>query len=149
MTLLPGPDAFLLLGAGVLEGRLEPLGYRFAIIEPAQGGSGGTFAKAAFRRGDRAIELWARHDRLGGVEYRLGSDAFSHQDHMRALGLEKAAEWPGFDDGDPLGGFRRLLSDLRHCDDFLTGDAAAVLAMVQALPPKPTGFRALSSRPAD
>jgi hypothetical protein len=75
----------------------------------------------------------------------LGEDEFTHQDYMRAMGLEKTAHWPGFDDGDPLGGFRRLLSDLDHCAEFLTGDAASVLGTVRALPPVKTGFQALGS----
>jgi hypothetical protein len=59
--------------------------------------------------------------------------------------MEKAAHWPGFDDGDPLGGFERLLRELSHCDEFLTGDAAAVLKTVRALPPEKTGFQAVGS----
>jgi hypothetical protein len=137
------PDKFLEQGARVLAEKLEPLGYEFAIGQPSLNGSGGPFAWAAFKRGDREIRLWVRYDRLGSVLYRLGEDEFTHHDHMRALGLQKAAHWPGFDDGDPLGGFNRLLSDLSHCDEFLTGDAAAVARTVRALPPERTGFQAL------
>jgi hypothetical protein len=139
------PDTFLQQGARVLTEKLEPLGYKFAITPPPLRGSGGPFAWAAFSRGDRQIRLWARYGRLGGVHYRLGEDEFTHQDYMRAMGLEKTAHWPGFDDGDPLGGFRRLLSDLDHCAEFLTGDAASVLGTVRALPPVKTGFQALGS----
>lgn len=137
------PDAFLEMGARLLAAKLQPLGYEFTIIQPRLKGSGGPFAWAAFRRGNRAIQLWARYDRLGSVRYRLGDDEFTHQDYMRAMGLEKAAHWPGFDDGDPLGGFRRLLRDLDHCAEFLTGDAAAVVKKVRALPPERRGLQAL------
>jgi len=139
------PDTFLQQGARVLAVTLEPLGYEFAITQPPLKGSGGPFAWGAFKRGDREILLWARFERLGSVRYRVGDHEFTHQDYMRALGLEKAAHWPGFDDGDPLGGFRRLLRDLSHCDDFLSGDAASVVAKVRALPPEKTGFQALGS----
>jgi hypothetical protein len=81
------PDTFLRQGASVLAEKLEPLGYEFAIIQPPLKGSGGPFAWAAFRRGDREMRLWARYDRLGSVHYRLGDDEFTHQDYMRAMGL--------------------------------------------------------------
>lgn len=137
------PDTFLEKGACVLAEKLEPLGYRFAISQPAIEGSGGSFAWAAFSRGDREIQLWARRDQLGNVRYRLGDDEFTHREHMRALRLETAAHWPGFDDGDPLGGFKRLLLDLAQCDEFLSGDAASVVRRVRTLPPERTGFLAL------
>ena len=139
------PDIFLESGARVLAKKLEPLGYLFAITQPRLDGSGGPFAWGAFRRDDRKIQLWARYDRLGSVHYRLGEDEFTHQEYMRAMGLTKTARWPGFDDGDPLGGFKRLLSDLGQCDEFLTGDAASVVEAVRALPPEKTGFHALGS----
>ena len=139
------PDTFLENGAHVLREKLEALGYEFSMTQPEMKGSGGPFAWAAFRRDDREIQLWARYDRLGSVRYRLGADEFTHQEYMRAMGQEKAARWPGFDDGDPLGGFGRLLSDLSHCDEFLTGDAAAVVEKVRAQPPEKTGFQALGS----
>ena len=139
------PDTFLESGARVLAEKLEPLGYLFAITQPQLNGSGGPFAWAGFRRDDREIQLWARYDRLGSVRYRLGDDEFTHQEYMRAMGLAKTAHWPGFDDGDPLGGFKRLLSDLGQCDEFLTGDAASVVEKVRALPPEKTGFQALGS----
>lgn len=127
----------------MLAPKLEPLGYRFDIIARPVLGSGGPFARAAFMRGETEIHLWARYDRLGGVSFRAGEAEFSHHDHMRALGLEKVAQYPGFDDGDPLGGFKRLLHDLEQCHEFLTGDAASEAVAVKALPPKPTGFNAL------
>jgi hypothetical protein len=139
------PDTFLEMGARVLAEKLQPLGYEFAITQPPLKGSGGPFAWAAFRHGNREIQLWARYDRLGSVRYRLGDEEFTHQEYMRAMGLEKDAHWPGFDDGDPLGGFKRLLSDLGQCDEFLTGDAAAIVERVRALPPERTGFQALGS----
>jgi hypothetical protein len=139
------PDTFLEKGARLLAEKLEPLSYRFAIVQPPLKGSGGPFAWAAFKRDDREIQLWARYGQLGSVRYRLGDDELTHQEYMRAMGLETTAHWPGFDDGDPLGGFKRLLSDLGQCDDFLTGDAASVVEKVRALPPEKTGFQALGS----
>ena len=139
------PDTFLEQGARVLASKLEPHGYEFAITQPPLKGSGGPFSWAAFKRGDREIKLWARYDRLGSVVYRVGDAEFTHHEYMRALGLEKVAHYPGFDDGDPLGGFKRLLDDLEHCDEFLTGDAAAVVQKIRSLPPEKTGFQAFGS----
>ena len=139
------PDTFLEQGARILGPKLEPLGYRFAITRRPTKGSGGPFARAVFTRGDREVRLWARFDRLGGVSYCFGRDEFGHRDHMRALGLEQVSRYPGFDDGDPLGGFRRLLHDLEGCDDFLSGDAAAVARKVRSLASEKTGFRALGT----
>ena len=68
------PDTFLEEGARILADKLGPLGYRFAITQASANGSGGTFARAAFDRGDRSIRLWARFDRMRGVRYRVGSD---------------------------------------------------------------------------
>lgn len=137
------PDQFLHEGARILSERLGPLGYDFAIVEPPLDGSGGPYAWGAFKRSEREIRLWARYDRLGSVHYRLGSEEFTHQEYMRALGMERSAQWPGFDDGDPLGGFKRLLTDLEHCGEFLTGNATFILDAIRALPPQPTGFQAL------
>jgi hypothetical protein len=136
--------AFLEQGARILATRLEPLGYRFEIVQQPTQGSGGTFAIGAFRRGDREIRLWVRFNNLS-VNYRVGEIEFAHGDYMRTLGLEKVAHFPGFNDGDPLGGFRRLLHDLQQCDDFLIGDANSLAQRIRALPPKKTGFQALGS----
>ncbi|WP_156254343.1 hypothetical protein [Sandarakinorhabdus oryzae] len=62
---------------------------------------------------------------------------------MRVLGREALAQWPGFDDGDLLGGFRRLLDDLRHCEEFLNGNAAKVAAAAKALAPERGGLQRL------
>jgi hypothetical protein len=139
------PDTFLEQGARVLAHKLTPLGYEFFVPEPPLRGSGGPFAWAAFERGNRAIKLWARFERLGSVLYSLGDAEFTHQDYMRALGLEKVAQYPGFEDGEQLGGFKRLLHDLEYCGEFLTGDAAAVVEKVRSMPPKKSGFQALNS----
>ena len=139
------PDTFLEQGARVLAKKLKPLGYEFSITQPPLNGSGGPFAWAAFKCGDREIQLWARYERLGSVIYRLGDAEFTHHDYMRALGRGKTAHYPGFDDGDQLGGFKRLLHDLDYCDEFLSGDAAAVVERVRSLPSIKTGFKALRS----
>jgi hypothetical protein len=139
------PENFLRLGARVLAEKLEPLGYSFEIVQQPARGSGGFFAEGAFRRADREIRLWARYDRLGGVTYWVGNAEFKHHDYMRLLGIEKISQYPGLDDGDVFGGFRRLLHDLENCDEFLTGDAVTVAKRVRALPPDKRGFSALGS----
>lgn len=139
------PDKFLRLGARILAQKLEPLGYAFEIAQQPTRGSGGVFAEGAFRRADREIRLWARYDRLGGVTYWVSNAEFKHHDYMRLLGLAKVAEYPGLDDGDVFGGFRRLLRDLENCDEFLTGDAMSVAKRVRSLPPEKTGFSALGT----
>ena len=87
-------------------------------------GSGGSFASAEFRRGDRSLELHYRYS-LGLVTYHVGHLTLSHEDYMLSvLGRRWGSEYPGFSE-DPLDGFRRLLSDLKHhCIDFLAGSDA-------------------------
>ena len=133
------PDKFLRLGARILAEKLEPLGYAFEITQHPTRASGGIFAEGAFRRADREIRLWARYDCLGGVTYWVSNAEFNHHDYMRLLGLAKVAEYPGLADGDVFGGFRRLLSDLENCAEFLTGDAMSVAKRVRALPPEKQG----------
>jgi hypothetical protein len=139
------PDDFLALGAQVLQPRLEPLGYRFEIIRRPVSGSGGRFSIGAFKLEDREIHLWARHQALGGVSYHYGNEQFSHIDHMRALGFEKMALYPGFPDDDVVSGFRRFDHDLRFCQEFLVGNAARIVESVKLLAPPKTGFKALST----
>jgi hypothetical protein len=139
------PDKFLRLGSRILAEKLEPLGYTFEIAQEPTRGSGGVFAEGAFRRADREIRLWARYDQLGGVTYWFSNVEFKHHDYMRLLGLAKVAQYPGLNDGDVFGGFRRLLRDLENCDEFLTGDAMSVAKRVRALAPGERGFSALGS----
>ncbi|QNM82829.1 hypothetical protein H8M03_00170 [Sphingomonas sabuli] len=139
------PDKFLRLGVRVLAQKLEPLGFAFEIVQQPTRGSGGVFAEGAFRRADRELRLWARYDQLGKVTYWVSNAEFDHHDYMRLLGLAKVAEYPGFDDGDVFGSFRRLLRDLENCDEFLTGDAMSVARKVRSLPPEKTGFSALGA----
>ena len=138
------PDRFLEQGAKILAPKLEPLGYRFEVIQRPLQGSGGTFAVAGFRRGERLIRIWARFDNIR-VNYVVGDVEFTHTDHMRALGLERSAQFPGFNDGDPFSAFERLLHDLDFCGEFLTGDAEQIVERVRSLPPEKSGFGALGS----
>jgi hypothetical protein len=139
-----GPDVFLERGANILAPKLEPLGFTFHIIQQPIAGSGGFFAIGTFCRSDRRIRFWARYENLR-VNYCIGDLEFDHHTHMRAVGREKEAQFPGIHDGEPFSGFRRLLHDLEYCDEFLTGDAESIARRVRALPPEKTGFSALSS----
>jgi hypothetical protein len=138
------PDSFLEEGKRILSPKLEPLGYRFELIRRPVQGSGRPFAIAAFRRGDRSVRMWARFENLR-VDYVVGDVEFTHTDHMRALGFKDSAQFPGFNEGDSLDAFRRLLCDLEHCTEFLAGDAQAIAERVRSLPPEKTGFAALGS----
>lgn len=138
------PDTFLQQGAKILAPKLEALGYRFEVIERPIQGSGGTFAVAGFRRGERLIRIWARFDNIR-VNYVVADAEFTHTDHMRALGLERSAQFPGFNDGNTFSAFRRLLHDLDFCGEFLTGDAEQIIERVRSLPPEKSGFEALRS----
>jgi hypothetical protein len=133
---------FLEDGAALLAPLLEPLGYVFTIAERLAYGSGGDFATAVYRWTDREIRLWARYENLS-TRYALSGYEFTHDDLMRATGLDKSAQFPGFNNGEPMSAFRRLRHDLQDCDAFLTGDASMLIAHIQALPPKATGFKAL------
>ena len=138
------PDAFLEEGARILAPKLVPLGYEFEIIQQPIQGSGGFFAIGAFSRPDRRIRFWARFENLR-VDYTAGDFEFDHHTHMRALGREREAQFPGIHDEKEFGGFRRLLHDLEYCDEFLTGDVEAVASQVRTLPAEKTGFSALGS----
>jgi hypothetical protein len=137
-------EVYLAQGAELLKPKLGEAGYCFTITDTARG-SGGPFAEGVFKRGDQEIRLRVRHDALGGVAYRAGADEWSHSDYMRAIGRGKEAQYPGFHDGDPFGGFRRLLVDLNECGQFLNGDGRSIDDLVRSMPPRPKGFKALSS----
>jgi hypothetical protein len=136
------PEKYLARGAELIGQKLSQFGFHFAITDIGRG-SGGPFAEGAFTRGDQQICLWVRHDRLGRVTYRAGTFKWSHSDYMRALGLSTTAQYPGFESDDLFGSFRRLLSDLDHCTEFLAGDGRSVAGLVQSIPPPPKGFKAL------
>ena len=138
------PDTFLIDGARILAPKLEPLGYRFEITQQPIQGSGGFFAIGTFSRPDRRIRFWARYENLR-VDYCVGEVEFDHRTHMRALGREREAHFPGIHDDEAFGGFKRLLHDLDYCDEFLSGDAQALAERVKALPPEKSGYAALGS----
>jgi hypothetical protein len=136
------PEKYLAQGAELLELKLNQFGFRFAITNVSRG-SGGPFAEGAFTRGDQQICLWVRFSKLGGVTYRVGTAKWSHSEYMRALGRSAIAQYPGFESDDPFGGFRRLISDLDYCGEFLVGDGKSVAELVRSVPPPLKGFNAL------
>ena len=83
--------------------------------------SGGPFAYAAFRRGDRRFEFHFRFS-LGMVRYHLGSESISHEEYMcSVLGKPNLSHYPSFSN-DPLDAFRHLRNDLQdYCLEFLAG----------------------------
>jgi len=112
------PEATLRQGASILTPALQPLGFRFDVVQVDES-SGGPFAVWVFDRGDRSIELHVR-SALGIVMYRVGDASLEHRAFMDELGVVDRA-YPGFSD-DPLDGFRHLLEDLRkHGESFLDG----------------------------
>ena len=70
-------------------------------------------------------------DTLGAVTYGVGSLEFSHADYMASCGFAEDAQYPGFGNGDPLEGFKRLLFDLGACDQFLQTDGIAIARAIQ------------------
>lgn len=105
------------------------------------GSAGGPYAAGAFTRGRQALSFSVRHGALGLVTYHLGDQEWTHAEMMRAV--LHPARYPGFADGDRLGGFRRLLADLEACDAFFATDGSDIAEVVRSLPPKPKGFRGL------
>lgn len=143
-----GPDVFELRrqGAEILAPLLTPHGFRY---EPGlvDRGSGGAFARGAFVRGDRRLELSIRFA-LGEVVYRAAGRVLAHEDYMRLVAGRGHHAYPGFSD-DPLDGFRHLAQDLeRFAAAFLTGsdDDFSRIAAETERAPRPSGFKALSSR---
>jgi hypothetical protein len=103
---------------------LEPLmrAHGFSVHLTGMGSSsGGPFATAEYRRGNRRLEVHYRHT-LGLITYHLGSASLSHEDYMwSVLGQRWASHYPGFS-SDPLDGFRHLREDLeQYAHEFLEG----------------------------
>jgi hypothetical protein len=142
-----GPDVFELRRQGVeiLAPLLTPHGFRYE-PGPAARGSGGPFARGAFVRDDRRLELSIRFA-LGEVLYRAAGRVLAHEDYMRIVVGRGHHAYPGFSD-DPLDGFRHLAQDLeRFATAFLSGsddEFSRVVAEAKRTP-RPTGFKALSN----
>lgn len=141
-----GPDVFeqRRQGVEILATVLTPHGFRY---EPGlvDRGSGGAFARGAFVRGDRRLEISIRFG-LGEVVYRAAGRVLVHEDYMRIVAGRGQHAYPGFSD-DPLDGFRHLAQDLeRFAAAFLTGSDAEFsdVAAEADRTPRPTGFKALS-----
>lgn len=124
------PEECLRRGAGLLEPKLGPLGYRFELLRSMHA-SGGGFAEANLVAGDRSIRLWYRFQ-LGGVYYRRAGFEIAHADLMTRLGKRNRAQYPGFPGDDPMSAFPRLLHDFDFLDAFFLADDAAFLAAVGA-----------------
>ena len=76
--------------------------HRLELVQTGSGNSsGGRYASAEFRRGDRILEVHFRGT-LGLVTYHLGTAYVSHVDFMLSVfGREWASNYPGFSN-DPL-----------------------------------------------
>jgi len=114
------PKDVLLQGAELLRPLLSAHGFAFELLGEGRG-SGGEFAYAEFRKGERRIEFHFRYD-LGMVTYHLGPDSLSHEQYMLSV-LEQPglSRYPGFS-ADPLDAFRDLAGDLQaYCGEFLEG----------------------------
>lgn len=137
------PEAALQKGAEILNPKLQPLGFRFSIVEKGKG-SGGNFAVGSFKNADREIRIWFRFE-IGGVGYVKGDLERGHVEFMQFLGREKTSAFPGFSGGDPLNGFRQLLQDLDHCALFLEDEGIGFYKAMKTYVyrPKPKGFAAL------
>jgi hypothetical protein len=129
------PERILREGAALLEPTLAPFGFEFDVVNRGKS-SGGWFAEGRFRSGDR--ELWLSYRwSLGLVRYRKAQKELTHEQYMRALGLQSVARYPGFGT-EPMSAFADLLSDLKYCDAFLRdeGQAFAELAASDGEPLK-------------
>ena len=103
---------------------LMPLFAEHGFVFVQSGGgesSGGRFASAEFRRGNRRFEFHFRFS-LGMVSYHLGSESISHEEYMcSVLGKPNLSHYPGFSN-DPLDAFCHLREDIQnYCMEFLEG----------------------------
>ena len=124
------PEDIQLQGSELLKPIFSKHGFIFFFLSKGKS-SGGQFAFAEFRRGDRRFEFHFRWS-LGMVAYHLGSDSISHEEYMcSVLGKLHLSSYPGFSD-DPLGAFRDLHHDLEnYCSEFLEGTNDAFLHRIE------------------
>lgn len=124
------PEVVLLQGSELLKGLFAQHDFAFALLGSGRS-SGGQFAYAEFRRGDRRFEFHFRYS-LGMVTYHLGSDWISHYEYMLSvLGKPGLSHYPGFS-SDPLDAFRDLRDDLKdYCNEFLEGTDETFLLRIK------------------
>ena len=119
-------EEILLQGSELLKPIFSKHGFNFSFTDKGSG-SGGRFASAEFRRGDRRFELHFRYS-LGMVTYHLGSKSISHEEYMCSV-LERPhqSHYPGFS-SNPLDAFRDLRLDIEnYCGEFLEGTDVSIL----------------------
>jgi hypothetical protein len=131
-------------GAKLLEPLLVRHGFAFKVTGSGSS-SGGNYAAAEFRRGDRWLEFHFRFS-LGLVAYHLGASSMDHIAYMQSvLGRRYASRYPGFSN-DPLVAFHDLLLDLEaHCGEFLDASDEVLQARIIAA----TQFQNLQPRIPD
>lgn len=135
------PSEAIEAGRLILEPVLSLHGFSFERRSAGES-SGGTFASAAFVRGEWTLEFHFR-DSLGMVSYHMGEAMVTHERYMEAvLGKRGLARYPGFS-SDPLDAFRDVASDLQtHGQAFLTASQSAFRTIVEraASMPRPKGL---------
>jgi len=120
---LARPKDALIDGVQILEAVLLPRGFHFQ-FDGEGSGSGGDFARGAFVREDRRLEIHFRRS-LGLVRYHIGEKSASHESYMRELGVWDQCRYPGFSN-DPRNEFDELAHDLSYAADFLVGSASTL-----------------------
>jgi hypothetical protein len=127
---LANPEEILFQGSELLKPIFSKHGFIFVLSGKGKS-SGGYFASAEYRRGERTFELHFRYS-LGMVAYHLGSESISHEEYMcSVLGKPHLSKYPDFSD-DPLDAFRALRHDLAtYCGEFLEGTNDAFLHRIE------------------
>ena len=137
------PETQLEAGAAILAKFLAGYGFQFR-VEETDRGSGGPFARGAFLKGDRRLELHYRWS-LGLVSYTVGNTRVAHEDFARARASDGRGVYSGFF-SEPLDDFRALLADLEAFGSpFLSGSVEDFLAVAEWVQshPRPLGLAAL------
>ena len=118
----------LALGRELLDPVLTKHGFR---VETPTVSGGSAFARVAYVRDDRRLELGCR-DQLSAVVYQIEDLVMTHDAFMGAvLGPAGSNMYPSFS-GHPLDGFRHLQHDLEHyAGAFLNGTAEALRTIVK------------------
>ena len=118
--MIHNPKNILLNGVKILSVYLEPLNFKFQLLETGKS-SGGEFASGQFVCGEKVIELHYRFS-LGLVKYKIDNLELSHEEYIKLLDRVNESKYPNFSDNS-MDAFNCLKHDLECLlTDFTEND---------------------------